>query len=373
MRFSFVIPTYNKREFLKRTLAALNPQAGYGRKDYEVIVVDDGSSEDVLGHIKKVNSNYPLNYIYLDRSALSCRSRSRNYGLKAARGKYVIFIDDDMLLGTDYLAQLDRYYEQDPELVIVGTRINCPVEQMQPLDPQAIKQKAFTPQYAERMLEERHVTFNSLSYNLQAQKYPWMMSSTCNLCVPKKQLMRIGGFDESFLKWGFEDMELGYRLHTGGSRFVVNSKLPAFHQEHPAAPEGANNFNHFIKKCKDAFKDINPIQLTTVFGQNTDDAETLKPFRAYGGVITQRQIIEFRQPDTIEAVKQEILAALQQKGIEIIVRDSVEDSDLDIWCQLHPVSDAVLHYQPQSLDLTLPAAAAVINYLLAQKTGRAHK
>lgn len=355
---------------MKRTLEALDHQEGYGAEAYEAVVVDDGSEEDVLGYIKEVNSNYPLNYIHLDRTPGSCRSRSRNYGIKAARGRYVIFIDDDMVVGKDYLKQLDRYYQYSQDLVIVGTRVNCPVDMLETLEPGEIKKMAFTDEHAVEMLEERHVAFNSLSYNLAAQQYPWMMTSTCNLVVPRKQLMRIGGFDETFLKWGFEDMELGYRLYKNKAGIVVNSRLTTFHQDHPAAPEGGNNFNHFVKKCREVFHCINPVQLMTVYGQNTDDPALLKTFRSYRGDITARKTVTLTGAGELETVKQTILEYSEQKGCEITVLDHAEDTDLDIWCQLLPVKEAVVHYLPQSFRLSKRTAAAVMNHHLTRKTGR---
>lgn len=64
MKYSFVIPTYNNRVLLKNTLEALNYQPGYGY--YEVIVVDDGSTDNSGEYIKGVNRNYDLKYFYLE-------------------------------------------------------------------------------------------------------------------------------------------------------------------------------------------------------------------------------------------------------------------------------------------------------------------
>jgi glycosyltransferase involved in cell wall biosynthesis len=88
-----VIPAYNNKLLLRKTLEALNYQIGYGRNDYEVIIVDDGSSDGTCDYIKNVNRNYNLKYFYLERCDDSGRARARNYGWKKASGDIIIFID----------------------------------------------------------------------------------------------------------------------------------------------------------------------------------------------------------------------------------------------------------------------------------------
>lgn len=367
MKYSFVIPTYNKKDYLQRTLEALNHQEGFGEGDYEAIVIDDGSDDDVFSYIKNVNSNYRLNYIYLDRCRHSCRARTRNYGINAARGHYINFIDDDIVVNKDYLKQLDRYYRYSDNLVIVGTRINCPVERLEELEPGEIKKTAFQPENAAEMLEERHLTFHSLSYNLSSQQYPWMMTVTCNLSIPRKKLTGIGGFDENFTKWGFEDLELGYRLYKNGAKFVVNNNLLAFHQAHPRAPEGENNFAHFVKKCKEVFDQIDPTRLLTIYGLKTSDADKLRIFRNYKGEIIHRKNITFLEKQELPEIKEKILEISREKGVEITVKDHVEATDLDIWLQMLEVDKAVVNYMPGSAVLDKASASALFDQAVLKK------
>jgi glycosyltransferase involved in cell wall biosynthesis len=373
MKYSFVIPTYNKKDYLQRTLEALNHQEGFGEGDYEAIVIDDGSDDDVFSYIKKVNSNYRLNYIYLERCRHSCRARTRNYGINAARGKYIAFIDDDIVVSEDYLKQLDRYYQYGDNLTIVGNRINCPVELLEKLEPKEIKIMAFQPDNAPDMLEERHLTFNSLSYNLAAQQYPWMMTVTCSLSVPKKQLTDIGGFDEKFNKWGYEDLELGYRLYKNGAKFVVNSNLLAFHQVHPRAPAGENNFAHFVEKCNEIFDHIDPTRLLAIYGLNTNIAGRLKIYRNYKGEITNKNTIIFREKQDLQKVKKKIREFSREKGCEVTVRDQVESTDLDIWLQMQQVDDAILNYMPESFSINRATSYAVLDKILFNKPEHVEK
>jgi GT2 family glycosyltransferase len=372
MKYSFVIPTYNKKKLLKRTLEALNHLEGFGENDYEAVVVDDGSSDDVFGYIKGVNTGYRLNYMYLDRCPQSCRSRSRNYGVAAARGEYIVFIDDDVVVNKDYLLQLDRYYRYSNDFVIIGTRINCPADMLETHEPAELRKMAFSDGEAGAgMLEERHLTFNSLSYNLSAHRYPWMMMATGNMAVPRRRLTDIGGFDETFNKWGFEDLELGYRLYKNGAPFVVNGQLLVFHQDHPVAPEGENNFQHFLEKCKDVFDEIEPTKLLSVHGLHNPSGKTLKLFRKYNGEISARHTVHFDREQDLEDVKREIMELCKEDGSEVTVRDGVQGTDLDVWLQGLRTEGNILHYIPASFAVSKRKASAALRCLLDQRAARA--
>jgi glycosyltransferase involved in cell wall biosynthesis len=363
MKYSFIIPTYNKKEPLKKTLQALNNLSGYGRDDYEVVLVDDGSTDEVFGSIKGVNHNYRLNYVYLDRCEDSCRARTRNYGIKLARGRYIVFIDDDIIVRNDYLQELARCFRFSDNLVVTGTRLNCPPHIIDSTDIQELRRTACQGRNIDAM-EVRHLVYNTLSYNLSAHKYPWMLTFTSNLAVPRKLLLEIEGFEENFKKWGFEDVELGYRLFKAGAKFVINSKLEAFHQEHPRGPEGENNQAYFQEKCKEVFKDIDPEALLSLFGIGFNSPDDTSPFRKYQGKIHRRAEVEFRKKSELEKVKKRILRLSGKKGSEVIVKDYCENTDLDLWIQMLEVNDAFISYFPQSFRISEGKRFEMMNVLL---------
>jgi glycosyltransferase involved in cell wall biosynthesis len=350
MRYSFVIPTYNKKKPLKKTLEALNDLSGYNRENYEVVLVDDGSPGQVFKYIKGINRNYRLNYIYLQRCDLSCRSRARNYGISAARGKYIVFIDDDIVINSDYLKEADRYFCFSDNLVIHGLRLHWPSELIQDTDIRELSRTACRDADT-NVLDVRHMVCNSLSYNLAAHKYPWLMTFSSNLVVPRKLLLEINGFDENFKQWGGEDAELGYRLLKAGAAFVLNTKLRAFHQSHPTAPKGESNLDYLVEKCKDVFKNIAPETLFALYDIWLKKPVLLPKFKMYPGKTHNRAIVELRKESELQDVKNRILEYAKKKGTEVIVKDYCESTDLDIWVQVLEVKDALLSYFPQSLKI----------------------
>lgn len=367
MKYSFIIPTYNKKELLKKTLEALNRFPGYGWGDYEAVVVDDGSSTDVREHIKGVNCNYSLNYVYLDRCEDSCRSRTRNYGIRAARGRYLAFLDDDIVVGSDYLKELDRCFGFSDNLVVTGMRLHC-----QPclLDSTDIREQRRAACQAGdiNVLETRHLIYNRLSYNLGAQKYPWLLTFSGNLGVSRELLLEIGGFDENFKKWGFEDVELGYRLFKAGAKFVINSKMEAFHQIHPRSLQGETNYAYFLEKCKEVFSDIDPDTLLSIYSIGFKTHHCCPPFRKYPGKIYRRTSVELRQASELEGIKKRIIELVSRKGSEVIVKDYCENTDLDIWVQLLDVKHAVISYFPQSLRISNRKVFEIVKEVLSGRS-----
>ncbi len=352
MKYSFVIPTYNKKDPLKITLKALNNLSGYSQENYEVVVVDDGSPGEVFEFIKGVNRNYHLNYVYLERCEESCRARTRNYGIQVARGQYIVFIDDDIVVNSDYLEELDRYYRVSDNFVVNGLRLHCPSESINGTDIRELRRTACRDANTD-VLEVRHMICNRLSYNLSAHKYPWLLTFTSNLAVPRKLLLEIEGFDENFKKWGGEDIELAYRLLKAGGKFVINNKIETFHQAHSVAPKGENNLPYLVEKCKEVFKDIEPDILFSLFNIELSfgDPDLLSTFRAYPGKLTGKCEVELWDEAELESLKKKISTLAKKKGNEIIVIDYCESTDLDIWIQMLDVKDAVVSYFPRSLRI----------------------
>ena len=92
-KFSIIVPVYNTEKYLKRCLDSIKSQSF---KDYEVIIVNDGSTDNSSDIISK----YPYKIINQENLGLS---RARNNGVKEASGDYLIFLDSDDYIEKDLL------------------------------------------------------------------------------------------------------------------------------------------------------------------------------------------------------------------------------------------------------------------------------
>ncbi len=340
-RYSIVIPAYQSRNMLKNTLAAIDRQIGINEDEYEVIIVDDGSNDGTKEFVKEVSRKYQIKYIYLERNADSCRSRARNFGWKCAEGEKIVFIDADILVKDDYLAELDRCFSMKEDLLVIGTRIMIPEEvaESSVKDGSVFDDFKFSLEHKERM-EFRHDIFNELSYNSSRMDYPFLYSLSCNLTLPRKWIESIGGFDEDLKKWGIEDIEMVYRACKKGIKIVINSKLEVFHQFHGITGnfvdadkvEGVHeNTGLFLRKHRRAFNEASDAEVYELFNSI---ATRFKYVEKKYKINKPEKTIDFVDKEQLQDIKQRILALCAENDFKIIINDFVEDTDLDIWIQL---------------------------------------
>lgn len=106
-KFSIIIPVYNVEDYIKECLDSVMNQT---YKDYEVIVVNDGTKDNSMDIVKK----YKVKTINQENQGLSV---ARNTGAKAARGEYIIFLDSDDTIEKDLLKELSEAIEDKPDIV----------------------------------------------------------------------------------------------------------------------------------------------------------------------------------------------------------------------------------------------------------------
>lgn len=108
---SICIPTYNRKEYLRETIDSIMAQT---YKDYEIIVVDDGSTDGTEDMLKELD--VPVTYYWQQNSG---DAAARNKLIELAQGKYISFIDSDDLLMPDAIERMVKIMEAENEDVIV--------------------------------------------------------------------------------------------------------------------------------------------------------------------------------------------------------------------------------------------------------------
>jgi GT2 family glycosyltransferase len=120
MRFSVIIPTYNRPQALRRCLDAL-ARLDYSRDQFEVIVVDDGSRESLTALVTDFHDGLDLRLL---REEHAGPGLARNAGAAQARGEYLTFTDDDCAPFPDWLCALEQRFARDPDCLVGGPTIN---------------------------------------------------------------------------------------------------------------------------------------------------------------------------------------------------------------------------------------------------------
>jgi len=199
----------------------------YDRDNYEIVVVDDGSSDNTFEVIKFWQKFCNLRYFKLPRSG---RASARNEGIDKSAGDIIIFLDSDMVVEPQFIETHMKSHEEE-DIVVIGYRNRFYRDTTVNLadiiyDFQLIRKLPVRK-------DERESIYQMYSSNLNLLPVPWIVLYSCNFSVKKQHLMDVGKFDERFQrKWGAEDVELGYRLHKKGLKFILNRDAIAYHIYH---------------------------------------------------------------------------------------------------------------------------------------------
>jgi len=194
MNLSVVTPTRNKAALLRRTLASLAAQE-YAASEFEVVVVDDGSTDETPRLLESFAAPYALRTVRIDTN--QGRAAARNRGIAAATGRTIVFLDDDMEAVPGFLAAHAAIHPRDAgegrgRVAGIGNVVNHPEITVAPID---------------------HYMSTRGAQKVRARgPLPWKYFSTNNASVAREDLAAIGGFDEAFVHYGFEDLELAWRL-----------------------------------------------------------------------------------------------------------------------------------------------------------------
>ncbi|MBH5368979.1 glycosyltransferase family 2 protein [Bradyrhizobium glycinis] len=209
---SVVIPTHNRRELLHRVLDALAHQTA-DPATFEVIVVPDGCADGTEGMLGA--QNYPFALKIVEQSDSGGPAAARNAGSKAAVGRILLFLDDDVEPSPGWLEAHRRSHElQVGPVVVLGPY--PPVPHASPELFRAIARNWWTKHFDELKDPGHRFSFRDLL--------------TGNLSLPAEVWEQVSGLDPSFR--AHEDYELGVRLMLRGIPFRFASDALAYHHEY---------------------------------------------------------------------------------------------------------------------------------------------
>lgn len=227
---SVIMPTYNQVKCLDLTLGSLVRQTA-GRERFEVIVVDDASVQDVRAVVGRYESRLRLRYLRHETNR--GRSAARNTGASQARADRLLLLDADTYAAPDLLERhLRRPGQAGPE-VVYGRRIEPAWGTFATL-PQAVPGEAdLLPMEGDHRDLPRPP--GDPGFDVY-RRTGWMFGFTHNLSLPRELYLQVGGFDEAFVQWGYEDTDFTYRIyrHIGrdSSHFRYDPQARCYHTPH---------------------------------------------------------------------------------------------------------------------------------------------
>jgi glycosyltransferase involved in cell wall biosynthesis len=199
---SVIIPAFNRKDDLDACLSSLLKQ---NFTDFDVLVIDDGSSDDTAGYIKK---KYPWVQLIINKANMGV-NYCRNMGIANSAGQYLLFLDSDMVLNQpDQIALMVRIMSHDPGIGALGGVY-------QKSDP-GIWGCYFD---GSRAYADQDGTLKECDY-----------VPSGNLFMKRKELEHCRGFDE-FIKGDGTESEMGMNLKRKGLRNLIGRQIAAEHHE----------------------------------------------------------------------------------------------------------------------------------------------
>ncbi|ELZ03022.1 glycosyltransferase [Natrialba asiatica] len=202
-RVSAIVPVYNDPGGIKTTLDSLTEQT-YG--NYEIIPVDNNSTDGTADVIRRWESQYPDRVVSAEETVVQSSYAARNTGVERASGDILLFIDADMWVAETWISEMVTALESRG-----CDYLGCDVEIISASD---------SPSLWERY--ERALSFPVEAY-LERKRF----APTCALAVRRAVFDEIGPFDDQLVSGG--DKEFGQRVHRAGFEQGYAGSITVFH------------------------------------------------------------------------------------------------------------------------------------------------
>lgn len=203
-RFSVIVPVYNRVDEINDLLESLSAQTC---RDFEVIIVEDGSTEPCGDLVRSFAGKVDVRYFYKPNEG---RSIARNYGIDRSSGDYLVFFDSDCVIPSDYFAILSAELDRQPLDCFGG--------------PDAAHE-SFTP-------VQKAISFAMTSFlttggirggKVQMEKF---VPRSFNMGYSRKVYDTVGGFREMFS----EDIDMSTRIRQAGFSIGLIHPAHVFHK-----------------------------------------------------------------------------------------------------------------------------------------------
>ena len=191
MKYSIIIPVFNRPDEVDELLESLCQQTV---KDFEVLIVEDGSQRDCKAVIGKYTDRLDIKYFM---KANSGPGQSRNYGAERAQGDYLIILDSDVVLPDDYLQAVNQELTQNPTAAFGGPDASHP---------------SFTP-------VQKAISYSMTSFFTTGgirggkAKLDKFYPRSFNMGIRRDVYQELGGFSK--MRFG-EDIDFSYRIVEAG-------------------------------------------------------------------------------------------------------------------------------------------------------------
>ncbi|HEC68495.1 MAG TPA: glycosyltransferase [Candidatus Desulfofervidus auxilii] len=219
-RVSIIIPVFNKLEFTKQCLDALYEVTPINL--FELIIVNNASTDGTKEFLNEFAKTHPNVKVIHNQENLGF-AKACNQGARAAKGKYLVFLNNDTIPLKDWLEEMLKIIETEKNIGIVGSKLLYPNNTIQHAGVAIADFLQFICPYHIHRKSPADTPEVNVVKDYQA------VTGACML-IPKELFDGLGGFDEGFLN-GYEDVDLCFQVREAGYRVVYTPKSVLYHFE----------------------------------------------------------------------------------------------------------------------------------------------
>lgn len=242
MKISLIITTYNWPQALAAVLNSVRHQI---ELPFEVLIADDGSTDETRQLIRKTAEGFPcpVQHIWQEDNGFQAAA-IRNKAAIKAKSEYIVFIDGDTLVRPDFIQNHCRLARRG--FFSAGNRVLLSKDFSQQVLSESLPVAQWLPhQFSKQQVNRSWALYTFPLGPLRLlKKTQWRGVKTCNLGIWKEDLICVNGFDESFVGWGYEDSELAIRLLNRGFKHLdcrfAATVMHLWHQENDRSREKEN-------------------------------------------------------------------------------------------------------------------------------------
>ena len=263
MKISVIVPIYNRLEHFRALFICLLRQ---NRQIDELIITDDGSSQQILDYIADLipKASFKIKHIYQEDKGFR-KTRALNNGVINSEGELLVFCDQDLIFGEEYIEYMEKNIKK-------GCFLLCRPISVNEKEKNTILEKIESSNKYEDLLkplpthylvsvnktlrtDRKRRILNILKLSKRGIKLVGM-----SYAVMKSDYLKVNGYDENYNGWGEEDDDFGNRLYVAGIKGkelkTPNMQIHLWHYSDPTKKHSMNE-EYYYKRKKEIFSNKN--------------------------------------------------------------------------------------------------------------------